>query len=370
MRRIFFIICFTAILAFLFFFPFEKTLSREKSADGVYAEIVKNRGGGLWVEKGKKAIFNKKLSIGVFEGNENMMFHKPMDVTTDDHGSIYVLDTGNCRIQKFDKDGNYLLTMGKKGEGPGEILNSWDIELDSKGNIVVFDWVTGRISKFDPQGRFIGSFQVSIQARFGVLDAKDNIYLYSMNKGKLIHKYSAGGEYLFSFMDALESKQKRSEAHINLLGRIGITKDEKDEKIYLVLTFPYTIYVFNKEGRLLKKIVTETDYAVPPHITSSNAVITNFFIIGLDISPHGYIFCRNIFFNIPDKFEIEKFKNISNSFYQEYSYVDIFDPGGNFLAHQKVKGFSWGGHFDQKGYYYGIEEGEECFKAVKYSVQF
>ncbi|NIM18254.1 MAG: 6-bladed beta-propeller [Candidatus Aminicenantes bacterium] len=367
MRRIFFFICFTAILVFLFFFPFEKALSQEKSAEGGNTKIVKNRGSGLWVEKGKKAIFNKKLSIGVFEGNENEMFHKPMDVTSDDHGNIYVLDTGNCRIQKFDREGNYLLTIGKKGEGPGEILNSWDIELDSKGNIVVFDWVTNRISKFDSQGTFIGSFQVKVQARYGVLDSKDNIYLYSMNKGKLIHKYSPGGEFLFSFMETLESKQKRTEAHINSLGRIGMTKDDK---IYLALTYPYTVYIFNKEGRLLKKIVTETDYAVPPHITPSNIVITNFFIIGLDISPQGYIFCRTIFFNVLEKFEPLKLKNMLNSLYQDYSYVDIFDPGGNFLVHQKVKGFSWGGYFDQKGDYYGIEEGETCFKAVKYSVQF
>ena len=123
---------------------------------------MKNYSKGLWEEnkKGKNVLFKEELSIGIAEENENKIFYQPMDVVADDDGNVYVLDSGNNRIQKFDKDGNYLLTIGRKGHGPGEILNSEDIELDSKGNILVFDYRTNRITKFDPEGNLIETFSL------------------------------------------------------------------------------------------------------------------------------------------------------------------------------------------------------------------
>jgi hypothetical protein len=367
MKKFLFIIGFAAALTLFFLLTAERLIAKEKSGDVGDVKIVKNEGSGAWHRSGKKVSFNKTLSIGVFEEDENEMFHTPMDVAVDDSGNIYVLDTGNNRIQKFDQKGNYLLTIGRKGEGPGELLKVWDIELDSKGNIVVFDWMTNRISTFNGQGQLMGSFKVNLRPYYGVVDSSDHIYIYSMNNGKLIHKYSPKGEFLFSFLSTVESQHKRTETHINSMGGIGISRDDK---IYLALIYPYTIYVCNKEGKLLNKFITNTDYAVPPHLTSNNVVIVNFHIIGLDVSPQGYIFCRNIFFNIPDQFDIEKLKAIYYSRFQNHSYIDIFDPEGNFLVHQKADGFSSGGCFDPEGNYYGIEEGDDCFKALKYSIQF
>ena len=55
-------------------------------------------------------------------------FDAPTDVAIAPNGDIFVGDghsgggtgTGNARIMKFDKDGKFLQTWGKKGMGPGE----------------------------------------------------------------------------------------------------------------------------------------------------------------------------------------------------------------------------------------------------------
>ena len=55
-------------------------------------------------------------------------FDAPTDVAVADNGDIFVADghsgggtaTGNARIMKFDKNGKFLKTWGKKGMGPGE----------------------------------------------------------------------------------------------------------------------------------------------------------------------------------------------------------------------------------------------------------
>ena len=41
-------------------------------------------------------------------GNANGEMEYPRDVTVDAHNNIYVVDTGNCRVQIFDKNGNFL----------------------------------------------------------------------------------------------------------------------------------------------------------------------------------------------------------------------------------------------------------------------
>lgn len=338
-------------------------------------KVVKNHGKGLWEEskKGKKLVFKEELSIGTSKEDENKMFHQPMDVLADEEGNIYVLDSRNNRIQKFDKDGNYLLTLGRKGQGPGEISNAFDIELDSEGNILVFDLGNSRITKFDSQGNLIDSFNLKFRPSSCVLDSEDNIYIYSHYKRKLIHKYNSQGKHLFSFMDEVKSENKKIEPYINRLGKIGITENDR---IFLVLTYPYTIYIHNKEGKLLEKIITMIPYAQPPYLTSAteippNAEITNFYISGVDISPQGYIFCHVFSFEIPDKLDsFDKIQKILDSLFKEHTYMDLFDPDSRYLIHQKTENFFWGGYFDRKGYYYVIEEAEDYFRAVKYSVQF
>jgi len=339
--------------------------------DGV--QIVTNYDKGIWEvnKKGKKIVFTEEMTIGTLEGDENQIFHNPTYVMADQDEDIYVLDSGNHRIQKFDKNGRYLLTIGRKGQGPGEILRSFEIKLDSRNDILIFDLDNNRVSKFDTRGNFLNSFSVPFTPYHGVLDSEDNIYVYSRYKGKLIHKFSPQGRHLLSFMDEIKSQTKRIEPHINGSGRIGVT--QKDE-IFLVLTCPYTIYFYDGQGKPLKKIIVQAQHAIAPYITPPSspipdAVVNSFFITGVDISPQGYIFCRCVAYETPEKLDsIEKIKDLGTLLFREYSHIDLFDAKGRYLIHQKTPNFYWGGYFDDKGYYYVIEEKDDYFRAAKYSI--
>ena len=54
------------------------------------------------------------------ESDENYLFYRVWDIQADARGNIYVLDSGATRIQKYDKNGKYLQTIGRQGQGPGE----------------------------------------------------------------------------------------------------------------------------------------------------------------------------------------------------------------------------------------------------------
>ena len=62
-----------------------------------------------------------------------------MGIEVDSDENMLVLDGGNTRIQKFDKEGNSLQTIGRKGQGPGEFAYPYGIYLDSADNIYVTD---------------------------------------------------------------------------------------------------------------------------------------------------------------------------------------------------------------------------------------
>jgi hypothetical protein len=95
------------------------------------------------------------LSIGSVE-DENTMFYQIGSIDVDSQNNIYVLDSGNHRVQKFDKDGNYLQTIGRKGQGPGEFMRPINILLDAQGNIYVLE--LRKLNLFDSKGNFIKSF--------------------------------------------------------------------------------------------------------------------------------------------------------------------------------------------------------------------
>jgi len=48
-------------------------------------------------------------------------FIHPHDIAVDKQGNIYVLDSRLSSIKKFDKNGNFLTSIGKQGQGPGEM---------------------------------------------------------------------------------------------------------------------------------------------------------------------------------------------------------------------------------------------------------
>ena len=49
-------------------------------------------------------------------------FRLPKDVAVDEEGNIYVLDTQNDRVQKFDNQRNFILEFGKHGRSKGEFI--------------------------------------------------------------------------------------------------------------------------------------------------------------------------------------------------------------------------------------------------------
>jgi len=109
---------------------------------------------GKWTDLAANAIYG---TTGVEAGQ----FQRPRDLAAAPDGSIYVVDTDNSRIQHLAADGTVLQTWGSfadatKGEAPGGTLNQpWGIDTGPDGSVYVADTWNHRIQKFDNQGEFL-----------------------------------------------------------------------------------------------------------------------------------------------------------------------------------------------------------------------
>lgn len=110
-------------------------------------------------------------------------FYGPRDIAIDAEGNVYITDTGNKRVQKFDSDGNPLGQWGGAGSEPGQFLEPVGIAIDGEGNIYVADTWNQRIQKFSRDFQFVAQWPV--QGWFGesvlnkpylAVDADGNVY--------------------------------------------------------------------------------------------------------------------------------------------------------------------------------------------------
>jgi DNA-binding beta-propeller fold protein YncE len=86
------------------------------------------------------------------------LFNEPNEAVVGPTGDIFVLQghgKGESLVLKFDKDGNFIKTWGKKGNGPGEFDLPHSLVFDAQGLLYIADRNNARIQVFDADGNYI-----------------------------------------------------------------------------------------------------------------------------------------------------------------------------------------------------------------------
>ncbi len=76
-------------------------------------------------------------------------------MTVDDKGFVYVGDTLNSRVQKFDPDGKFVTTFGQLGTNWGEFDKPKGVAVDTFGNLYVVDSGWSNVQIFNPKGQVL-----------------------------------------------------------------------------------------------------------------------------------------------------------------------------------------------------------------------
>ena len=73
------------------------------------------------------------------EGKDEGQFIEDHGIVVDSEGNVYVVDTRNVRVQKFDSNGDFVSTWGSIGCNDNQFLIPHDIAIDSQGYLYVTD---------------------------------------------------------------------------------------------------------------------------------------------------------------------------------------------------------------------------------------
>lgn len=69
-----------------------------------------------------------------------------------ENGRLVVLNRGSQELLVFRRNGEFLQSIGRRGEGPGEFMDPIELAVVGGDSIIVLDWELGRLALFGPGG--------------------------------------------------------------------------------------------------------------------------------------------------------------------------------------------------------------------------
>jgi DNA-binding beta-propeller fold protein YncE len=105
-------------------------------------------------------------------------FNLPTNLAIAPDGSMYVSDGyGNARVHRFSADGRLLASWGEPGAGPGQFHLPHGIAVDRHGTVYVADRENSRLQLFSPQGVFLAQWTDVARPCEVFVDVADRVFV-------------------------------------------------------------------------------------------------------------------------------------------------------------------------------------------------
>jgi len=213
-------------------------------------------------------------SIGELEGyDENLLLFRPSDVAQDQEGNIYILDSGNFRVQKFNSKGDFIQSIGRRGPGPGEFQNIRSMDIDSDGNIYVNDVGSTRMQVFSTDGKLQNTILMENRVLdFRVLNNNNIVAWFGFTQkweGKnppLIAIYDLNGNLIKTFGESKDF----GHPSVNFDGNTFVSTVSKNDEIYISFIGQNRIEKYTSNGNLQFRADRRLNYDFNPKIEKFN----------------------------------------------------------------------------------------------------
>ncbi|MBP1660116.1 MAG: hypothetical protein H6P95_1308 [Candidatus Aminicenantes bacterium] len=236
-------------------------------------KVVHNSGPGAWGKTAKVALESVRTLGDVDTSDENLAFYMPSAIAVDGSGDLYVLDSGNHRIQKFGPDGKFLASLGRQGQGPGEFYYPAWLAIDAGGFLYVSDPNNQRVQVLTPDGKdhktikgieqgvgpvFLGrpGELVTGAPRMRLMMNPDEKKPESLPK--LVKVLDLAGKAVREFGEPVDFKNEL----VNSAANDVIPTVDGAGQVYLVFTAQNRIEKYAADGRLLWRADRELPYSM------------------------------------------------------------------------------------------------------------
>jgi hypothetical protein len=326
---------------------------------------IEKRDGVIVIKNPRDPIYDEnmfsleaELTIGQETGGKEYAFSEIGNVIVDDEGKIYVSDWKESHVKVFDKNGRYIKTIGRMGQGPGEFDKISGMQIIHKRELAIFDGNSRRMSFFSLEGEFLRSLSTDkIPAITLKVDSKGNLVAstHRLENNQAITElknYDHNQNYIKTLFTS-------EPAHIfNPFLPFAHWILDENGSMYFSYNKNYEIEIYSPEWVLIKKIIK--DY-VPVQITNEEKRknMKNYpYSENVRIPKFHPAFSR---FTLDDEYNIfvQTWERTKDG---EVPYYDVFDSQGRYIIKIPLKWPPriWKGHK-----LYTIEENEEGLQVVK-----
>lgn len=268
MRRILFIFVLS-----VFFVPISCSKKPESAAsveiiDGV--EHVHNTAAPLHPEL--SVTFEEELSVG---GEEYEKLSRPMRFAVGTEGCIFISDIQDQTIKVFDAEGEFIKSIGRKGEGPGEFTYVGSLTFLPDGRLMVMDSMAMRLNLFNAEGTYLTSHNwthrpgrlmcatgsACVMAEYVFGEGKDMM----ADRKLFVKKYDLEGNEIHTFGE-FKAEELKTHTGTGSGGRsfiVGISAphsphsifaaDQARACLYHCVNDEYMIEVFDEDGKVIRR---------------------------------------------------------------------------------------------------------------------
>ena len=203
-------------------------------------------------------------------------FNKPVTMTADKDGNIYILDYSSESLKKFDKEGKFVKSIGRRGQGPGELSYPSFVAIYDD-TLSVMCGRLRKVSRFTLEGEFINDKKLEMEIQLPKTYDNKNVigYINTVDEENQSFEFSLSllnkdfnitiffEKINIRFQDLSSGKVKQSDLLIPFVPANGkVYLSENDENQYKINEYDLTgkkTATIKKEYRKIKNSEEEQE---------------------------------------------------------------------------------------------------------------
>ena len=211
-----------------------------------------------------KITLNPVMVWGSEDSTDDMNYFKaPEDIVVDNENRVYIADSSLHCIKVFDENGHFIRQIGRRGQGPGDLLSPLNISINETNVIWVNDFGNRRIQKFTTSGAYLSVFKtpnlytsnliITRESKIALLDS----FLAEKGKGIILIYNQTGAE-----IQRIGTHMLPPGIDLPWTGgkhdSVMFSYNIKTQQYYIAYTYSQMIHIFDKNTKLKKCIFYDT----------------------------------------------------------------------------------------------------------------
>lgn len=231
---------------------------------------------------------------------------------TKDGNRIAFFDLAKYKIVVHNLQDSTFQLFGNKGRGPKELEQIFDLKVDDNEIIFIIDTGNNKILKWNTNGEFIEEMSVGTRfirpARFTICENSDLMYILSSQYGPdgLLHQYTKAGKLNLSFYKIQDREERR------VFYTDGTLACDDQENMYYARRYVNEIEKYNKHGELV--------YTLPVYNSEPNEEVTRTNGRYTSLNPSALRFSSNIY-HLNGRLYVS-YSGLPKNF--RYRYIDVY----------------------------------------------